>query len=797
MRGLLAFVILARLASAGTAADMARSIRELGFDSAECYRVRDVTLAEQDLRFYFTDGHLIFGKPVAGKRIAALFVADTDGGDGEVLLLPPDRAERKSLAGYIDSPNLDEHFRSALLLFTGDVYDKIAAQFTADSSNRKSPETAALLEERWTPSIRNLAASYQTRLALDLLGAPARPAGLFLAALSNAKRGSFDLVFDPERQEQIMAGQFVSRAGTLYFDTWTSFEARSYRNHLASVKPFAAVADYRIDTAIGADLILTVVTRVKIKPAVDGMTAVPFDLAPEMQVASVTVDGRPAEVLQNDAQQANLMRGGNGLIVVVPPEPLRSDREYEFEFHHSGRVIQDSGDHVYYVSARGNWYPSLGDQFTTYDLSFRYPRNLDLVTAGDVVENREEGAERITRRRIAVPIRVAGFNLGNYEHAIVTRGEYRVDVCANRELEPALLPRPQQLLDLQAAGIATHGTADPLATLARSAPSSAPSPLDRLHQMAAQVDSALEFMTSRFGPPALPHLTVSPIPGAFGQGFPGLIYLSTLSYLTAVPGPRPATEQTNLVLQDVLQAHELAHQWWGNRVTVAADRDVWLMEALANYSALLYLEKSKGRQAMETMLDSYRAALLQKGESGQTVESSGPIVLGTRLKNSVEPRGWYDIVYGKGCWIMQMLRERMGDGGFFPMLTELARRYDRKPVTTEQFRELAAQYLPPQSPDPQLTQFFAQWVYGAGIPSLTMTYEIGGKAPTLTLTGLVTQTGVDDEFSVLVPIEIQVARDRAVTEWVRTTDGAGAFTVPLKQPPLKVTLAPHDAVLRK
>jgi hypothetical protein len=78
-----------------------------------------------------------------------------------------------------------------------------------------------------------------------------------------------------------------------------------------------------------------------------------------------------------------------------------------------------------------------------------------------------------------------------------------------------------------------------------------------------------------------------------------------------------------------------------------------------------------------------------------------------------------------------------------------------------------------------------------------MTYEIGGKAPTLTLTGLVTQTGVDDEFSVLVPIEIQVARDRAVTEWVRTTDGAGAFSVPLKQPPLKVTLDPHDAVLRK
>ena len=36
---------------------------------------------------------------------------------------------------------------------------------------------------------------------------------------------------------------------------------------------------------------------------------------------------------------------------------------------------------------------------------------------------------------------------------------------------------------------------------------------------------------SKFGPPALPHITVSPIPGTFGQGFPGLIYISTMAYL--------------------------------------------------------------------------------------------------------------------------------------------------------------------------------------------------------------------------------------------------------------------------
>ena len=798
MKWLLALFLLLPPASAGTAGDIARAIRENSFDSDECYRVRDLTLAEEDLRLYLTDGHLIFSKPVAGKRIAALFTADTDGGDAEVLLLPPDRAERRSLAGYIDSPNLDEHFETALLLFTGDVYERITAQLAVNSSNRKSPEAAPLLEERWTPVLRNLGGSYQTRLTLDLMGGAARPAGLFLAALSSSKRGTFNVVFDPERQEQILAGQFVPRGERLYFDTWTSFEARSFRNNPAPHKPFASADSYRIEATIDAGLLLTAVTHVKVKPAVDGLAAVPFDITPDMQIASAAVDSRPAEVLQHEAPQANVMRGGNGLIVVVPPEPLRLGREYDFEFHHSGKVIRDAGGRVFYVSARANWYPVLGDQFAVYDLLFRYPRDLDLVTPGDVVEDREEGAQRITRRRTSAPVRVAGFNLGNYEHARVTRGAYQVDVCANRALEPALQPKPQPLIDLQAvAGIIPRRQPDPLADLARSAQVIGPGPLERLQEIATEVASALEFMVSKFGPPALAHLTVSPIPGAFGQGFPGLIYLSTLSYLKTLPGGRATSEQTDLFFRDVLQAHELAHQWWGNRVTAGADRDSWLMEALANYSALLYLEKSKGRHALETMLDSYRRALLEKGQSGQTVESNGPIVLGSRLMNSVEPRGWHDIVYGKGSWIMQMLRARMGDQSFFSMLAELVRRYDHKEVTTEQFRELAAQFLPPKSDDPKLELFFDQWVYGTGLPGLTMSYAVKGKAPALRLMGTVTQTGVDEEFSAVVPIEIQVARDRAVTQWVRTGSGGTTFTVALKQAPLKVTLDPHYAVLRK
>jgi hypothetical protein len=795
MRWLFALALLVRLPLlAGSAADMARAIRENTFDSDECYRVRDLTLIKEDIRIYLTDGYLIFSKPVAGRPIAAVFFADTDGGDGEVMLLPPDRAERRSLATYIDSPNLDEHFRGAVFLFTGDVYDALKKQLPENPANKKLPELGVLLDEKWTSALRSLGAGYQTRLTLDLLGWPASRPGMLAAFFQGNKLGNFDVVFDPSSPEQILVGQLTTRDNRLYFDTWTSFAARSSRLHPAPRMPELLLRDYRIQAVVNGDLSLNAVTRVKVTPGAGGTPVVPFEIAPEMTVTEATVDGRPAEVLQSDALRVNLMRGGNNLFLVVPPEPLREGVEYEFEFHHSGNVIHDAGDRVFYVSARGFWYPMFGQQFASYDLLFRYPHDLDLVTPGGVVEDRTEGDWRTTRRRTASPIRMAAFNLGNYEHARLERAGYTVDVCANRALERVLQPRPQTILTSPTAGMQRRRLPD----LIEAPAATEPSPQTRLEVLASEVASALEYMAGKFGPPALPQLTVSPIPGAFGQGFPGLIYLSTLAYLKSLPAARsPATLQTELFFEDVLQAHEVAHQWWGNRVTPATYRDGWLMEALANYSALLYLEKRKGAHSVELMLNSYRTDLLAKSAGGQTVDSTGPIVLGPRLESSQEPRAWRSIIYGKGSWIIQMLRRRMGDERFFSLLHELMTRYGGKEISTEGFRELAAQFLPPKSDDPKLEAFFEQWVYGTGIPNLKLAWSIKGKAPSLRLVGTLTQSDAGEDSSVIAPVEIQVARGRTVTQWVRSATDPVTFTVALTQPPLKVALDPHQAVLRR
>jgi hypothetical protein len=784
-------LLLPAVLSAGVAADLARAIRENSFDREECYRVRDVSFYKEDIRLYFTQGYLIFSKPVAGKPIAAVFSADVDGGEGEVILLPPDRAERRSLAVYTDSPNLDEHIRAALLLFTGNGYAELKAQIAANPTNRKAPEVAQALDDYWSPILRNLGASYQTRLTYDLLGGHATQGGLFVAMLNGAKLGNFDILYDPANPEQIFAGQLVARENRVYFDTWTSFAARSARKNPAPKRSDLDLRDYRIEATVNPDLSMDVVARVKAVPATEGQPVVAFDMSSAMSVSEVKVDGRPAETLAAESLRFNLTRGGNAMFLVMPAEPLHAGREYEFEFHYSGKVIHDAGEHVFYVSARGNWYPASGTRFTTFDMRFRYPKDLDLVSVGDIVEETTEGEWRIAHRRTSAPVRMAAFNLGDYEHARLERSGYVIDVCANRRLERALQPRlpdmPQAQFPLPPG---RRRAADPPPSLPVE---HSPDPLERLKTLASEVASAMEFMAAKFGPPALPHLTVSPIPGTFGQGFPGLIYLSTLSYLNALPARSAPTASSEIFYQDMLQAHETAHQWWGNRIANASYRDNWLMEALANYSALLYLEKRRGTRSLETMLESYRDGLLAKNDAGVTVDTAGPIVLGTRLESSQEPRAWRSITYGKGSWILQMLRRRMGDERFLSMLADLSRKYDRKDISTEEFRVFAAQYLPPKSDDPKLESFFEHWVYGTGIPTLKLNYSVRN----LKLTGTVTQLGVDEDFTTVVPVEIQIARGKTITQWVRTASTPTTFTVALQAPPLKVTLDPHQAVLRK
>ena len=151
--------------------DLARTIRETGLDPAECYRVRDLSFIKDDIKLYLNDGYLIFSKPVLGQRLSAVFTTDVEGGDGEAIVIPPTRSERQSLAGFTQSPNLDEHFRAVLMVSTEGSVARLLQSLEQRRRRKKAPEMGAVLAEQWGPVVANISGPMQMRLVEDLWSA--------------------------------------------------------------------------------------------------------------------------------------------------------------------------------------------------------------------------------------------------------------------------------------------------------------------------------------------------------------------------------------------------------------------------------------------------------------------------------------------------------------------------------------------------------------------------------------------------------------------------------------------------
>jgi hypothetical protein len=788
----LLFLLTLRCASAANASNLARQLQQLSLDPQECYRVLELNFAKEDLKIYLTSGYLMFTAPIAGVRVGAAFVADADAGDAEILLLPPTRGERQSLVNFIKSPNLEEHFRAAAFLFTDGTADDLLTQLQSNPARKKSPEAAALMAPQFNATLRNLAESFETRIVYDLLSS-SRKSGLFYMGVSGNQLGNFDVLYDPVSQDQISAGRLAYRNDRAYFDTWTSFPGRAARNGATLPVTRFSLDNFRIEASIENDLTMKAVTRATLKLPENPGPAVAFNISRNMRITSASIDGQPVEVFDRESLRASLIFSADDRgVLLVSESALDPSKPHEVEIHHEGAVIQRAGDGVYFVASRGTWYPRAGLELAKYDLIFRYPKNLVLAASGSLVEDRTEGNWRITHRQADSPIRLAGFNLGDFQSSSIQQNGYHIDVYANRSLEKALTPPPQPLpLPSPPRRRRRLGPPEPPDDTTSSViiPQT-PDPGARVRQLTKSVTDALEFMTAEFGPAPLRNLAITPIPGRFGQGFPGLIYLSTLAYLN--PDQRPTgvrdhAEET--FFSELLETHEIAHQWWGNLVVPASYHDTWLIEALANYSALLLLEKNKGSRAMDDVLEQYKKHLLAKDESGRRPEAAGPITWGYRLESSLAS-AWQTVTYEKGTWIIHMLRRRMGDERFFSFLHDICDRYRFNSISTEQFRELAQQHMPPKSPDSTLKGFFDNWVYGTGIPAVKLSYAIQG----LKLTGALAQSDVDDDFSAFVPLEVQTGRERTVY-WLPTGSDPVPFSISLKTPPTKVSLLAADCLL--
>lgn len=200
---------------------------------------------------------------------------------------------------------------------------------------------------------------------------------------------------------------------------------------------------------------------------------------------------------------------------------------------------------------------------------------------------------------------------------------------------------------------------------------------------------------------------------AFFQLRAGLKYLDS-SYTQVLATGTPQQEMTGFSLlpdsyaawvlqhdQDVtLGAHELAHQWWGNRVTCRDWTHFWLNEGTATFMAAAYIEHRFGRAEYLRLIEEYRLSYERVRAGGK----DKPLVFQDWVRPTVDDR---TLVYRKGAFVLHLLREELGDDAFWAGVRAYTRMYDGQSVTTADFQAAME-----RTAGRSLSGFFSQWVYG-------------------------------------------------------------------------------------
>jgi aminopeptidase N len=157
------------------------------------------------------------------------------------------------------------------------------------------------------------------------------------------------------------------------------------------------------------------------------------------------------------------------------------------------------------------------------------------------------------------------------------------------------------------------------------------------------------------------------------------------------------TSMNRSINSDLLVAHELGHQWFGDAISIARWTDIWLNEGFATYCEGVFLEQTRGQAAYNQIVNIWR----------QQLTINGVIVVPPASTSSV-PSLFSNAQYDKAAMLLHMTRSRLGGAAFFETLREYVAHPDYRfgNVRTSDFIALCE-----ENSGEELDDFFAPWLH--------------------------------------------------------------------------------------
>jgi hypothetical protein len=748
-------------------------------DRSDVHRIREVAVDREDLHISLSDGVLALVRSVDGHVTGAAFE-----GSGEILLVPPNRAERTTLALFTGAAVLEQQFDSAYFRFFD---DQLVEQLRAKFRPAEADEAADLIE-RWQQPLKLLARVDALPL-LEAMENSSDPSSRFIhARLGGTELGVFNVFYNSAALEQISVTQERLNGNLAYLDAWLSFPMRSARLKMRpgdEGEPPLNISDYRMRVRVEPPSDISAEAEFTLTPRRPGLRMTVLELSRYLRVTEARVEGQPADFIQNEAPTgSDLSRRGNDLIGLVFPHVLEMGRPVQVTIKYSGPVMFSAGGELLYVGERGTWYPNAGAEYSRYDLTFEYPDEWTLVATGKPVSAVSSNGWRTSRFVTERPISRAGFNLGKFETASVSAAGVTIHAFATKIVEPSL--------DAPATRAGKHIE-----------------PAKEVQAIAERTAATVRFLSGELDPFPYSNLAVAQLPALLSQSWPGLIYLSSMAFLT--PEERRAVgihdAYTELLLSRLMLSHETAHQWWGDAVDWVSYRDEWIIEALANYCALIMLERDDP-QSMKTALEHYKSELLKDTPNG-IVDNAGPVTLGSRLTSSRFPQAYERVLYGRGTWLIHMLRSLLretskdhSDALFFAALKSLLAASPQDKISSYDLQKAFEKVLPDTlsyEGRKSLDWFFDGWVNDVSIPRFTLenvklTPEGGG----LKASGTIRESDVSKDQVTAIPLyAVDQNGKQQFLSVVFVDDPATEFTLTAPAGTQQILLDPAGTVLSR
>jgi len=756
------------------AASVWKALSSPAMDPAKSAHTENVEIVRDREHITLLDGTIQFAQPVNGVTFGAAFH-----GRGRVQVEPPNPIEAQQLKLFVKQDKLDLPFTDATFSFTDGFADDVAKQVKWQPSSAANDDFYSKRQK----DREDLGESSVPRLLQAVLSADRVRTAYFLADLKVAGKDWVEIHEDAMEPEEIGVGRWVDVGLVKIFDAWMSFPAGAKTSADAWKDPQAkedfSIHAYHINAAVSSGAELSATTRVDIEPRLSGQGVLIFDLDSNLRLDSIKDSKGNALGFYQSRENKDRYQSYGNYVAVVLAQPLQIGEPQSLEFHYAGkRAIRKAGSGNYFCESSG-WYPERPNSFSAradFDMTFHSPKNAVLVATGEKTGETVDGNTRVTTWKSEIPLAVAGFGYGDYKVVNDKAGEVAVDIYANREADD-LMAQVQRIFESGAVQGAV-GTLTPSA-MAKT--------------MGQEMANTIRLFSAYYGPYPYKHLSVTslPISYSYGQGWPGLIYLWSGSFLDATQRHEIGLPD-GVQLTDFFRAHESSHQWWGHRVGWKSYHDQWLSEGFADFSGILYVQYRQNMKEALTRWRKEKELLRNKDLNGHTVESLGPIWMGRRIRSSVTGPGSYqDLIYSKGAYVLHMLHMQLVDTRnpdpdhlFKDLMQDYCKTFDNKAASTEDFKAMVEKHMTRNMDldgNHKMDWFFNQYVYGTGIPQYNFHASVEATPDGKThIKGELTRSGVPETWKDAIPLYAHVG-DKTIR--------LGSLASTHSSEPLDVTLA--------